>query len=126
MSTNKRIRKPRAASAQSLLDLPAVAPKPKTLKAKASDLEMKVHRLEVEIAATSRIAQERKLRNRNVVPPPDESRGFAQGATRLTHAQSLEKRRKLMLQILEFSVTALLFIGGCAWLYKWWLARMGA
>jgi hypothetical protein len=125
MSTNKRINNPRAKSAKDMLsEGKGRSVKPKSLKAKAEDLEKTLHRLEVEIAATSRLAHEKKIKNRNFVPPPERS-GFARSAGRKTHAQKLEQRRKLLIQVAEFSFTALLFVGACAWLYQWWLSRGG-
>jgi len=121
MSRNVRINKARPKSAQDLILAPSRPGKPASLKAKAQDLEKTLHRLEVEIAMTSRLDRERKLRNRNTIPAPERTRVRASG--RLTHAQTLEKRRKLLMQILEFTITALIFVGACAGLYQWWLSR---
>ena len=123
MSKNVRINKSRPKSTEDLLsEGPSRTRKPTTLKAKAQDLEKTLHRLEVEIAATSRLAHESKIRNRNTIPAPERTK-FARSQHRLTHAQSREKNRKLMMQVMEFVVTALLFVGACAGLYQWWLSR---
>jgi len=124
MSKNVRINKSRPKSAQDLLQSPGASRKPTTLKAKAQDLEKTLHRLEVEIAATSRLDQERKIRNRNTIPAPERTK-FARSQRRLTHAQTREKSRKRLMQVMEFTVTALLFVGACAGLYQWWLSRGG-
>lgn len=128
MAANKRVRKSsRAKSAQDLLHLlenpVASVSKPKMLKDKEKVLQGQLHRLEVEIAATSRVfADERRRRHRDELPPPEEYRVRRKGR-RLTLAQESEKRKKIYMQAVEFAVTALLFIGACSWLYKWWLSR---
>lgn len=109
----------------SLLD-EAVSRRPKSLHEQSLELESKVRRLEVEIAATSRMAQESRIRNRDLLPPPDSVRGgFAYSKTRMSFAQSRTKRRAVALQFTEFTITLLLFVGACAWLYQWWLSRHG-
>lgn len=125
MSTNKRIRKPSSKTMTSLLD-EATPRRPKTLREQSIELESKVRRLEVEIAATTRMAHESRIRNRDTLPPPDAIRGGAgRSQARLSFAQSRTKRRALAFQFTEFTITLLLFVGACAWLYQWWLSRHG-
>lgn len=125
MSINKRVRKSSSKTVTSLLDEP-VSRRPKTLREQSLELESKVRRLEVEIAATTRMAHESRIRNRDILPPPDAIRGGAgQSRTRLSFAQSRTRRRALALQFTEFTITLLLFVGACAWLYQWWLSRHG-
>ncbi|TLD69844.1 hypothetical protein FEM03_16115 [Phragmitibacter flavus] len=127
MSANKRIRKPSTAkTAKDLLalDMPSTVRKPKVLKDKAELLKDEVHRLEVAIAATSKVfSEQRRRRNDDELPPPERSAPKRRGEQRLTLAQASEKRRVFYMQVLEFTVTALLFVGACAWLYQWWLSR---
>lgn len=125
MPTNKRIRKPSSKTVTSLLDESAPR-RPKTLREQSLELENKVRRLEVEIAATTRMAHESRIRNRDVLPPPETIRGGTGHAkARLSFAQSRTKRRALAFQFTEFTITLLLFVGACAWLYQWWLSRHG-
>jgi len=124
MATNKRItNRAKVRSAKELARQAVETPQPRRLKDKAKDLEGKLHRLEVEIAASSRIYGETRRRSRDELPPPEPSRKIRSGPKRLTHAQTREKRRTFYMQVLEFAVTALLFVGACAWLYQWWLSR---
>lgn len=124
MSTNKKISsRSRSKTVSSMLNSPAPAAKPKSLKEKTKELQNKVHRLEVEIASTSRLATERRQRYRDTLPPPEKS-GFARSKQqRLTHAQKREQNQRLMIKVVEFAVMALLVAGGLAWLYQTWVAR---
>lgn len=105
------------------MDAPAsTVRKPKRLKDQKKELQGQLHRLEVEIAASSHVfAQERRRRSRDELPPPDEFRFRRKGkGRRLTLAQASEKRKKVYMQIAEFVVMLLLFIGACSWLIKFW------
>lgn len=104
----------------------AVSHRPKSLREQSLDLANNVRRLEVEIAATSRMAQESRIRNRDILPPPDSiRRRHSYSKPRMSFAQSRTKRRALALQFTEFTITLLLFVGACAWLYQWWSSRHG-
>lgn len=130
MAGNKRVRKSsKARDAQDLLGseggrgVEVPVRRPRSLKDKERELQGQLHRLEVEIAATSRVfADERRRRNENELPPPEGYRSRAKGK-RLTLAQAREKRRVFYMQVVEFAVTLLLMVGACAWLYQWWLSR---
>jgi hypothetical protein len=127
MSVNKRIRKSSTAkTAKDLLssEVPSAVKKPQALKDRAARLKGEVHRLEVAIAATSQVfSEQRRRRDNDELPPPERTAPARRGAQRLTLAQARERRRVFYMQVLEFTVTALLFVGACAWLYQWWLSR---
>lgn len=125
MLTNKRIRKSSHKTMTSLLD-EATSRRPKSLQQQSLELESKVRRLEVEIAATGRMAQESRIRNRDILPPPDSIKGvFGHSKVRLSLAQTRTRRLALTLQFTEFVITLLLFVGACSWLYQWWMSRHG-
>ncbi len=127
MSGNKRIRRPQPELRGTLQEsLQAAPPKAKkSLKDQTRDLQSQVHRLEVEIAATSRIVREDKMRTRDYLSPPERLAAGARskGKSRLTYAQAREKRNRFYMQGLEFFVTGILLVGACAALYSWWKSR---
>jgi len=119
MATNKRIRSS-SRSARDLVNEPKTAPRAQTAKARARDLASEIHRLEVEIVATQRLAREHRTRTRDMLPALDRGpapRGF--GA--LTHSQKRTRRHRFYLQAAQFAVTSCLVVGAGAWLYKLWL-----
>ncbi|MEZ0274862.1 MAG: hypothetical protein ACAH88_08145 [Roseimicrobium sp.] len=107
MAGNKRMRK-RAPQASPMLPFMDES-EPKdvaALQRKAKQIQRNMHRLKVEMAA--------------------DRMGFPVGRPRkMTFAQAAAKRRAFMVQAAEFMITAVLFVGACAWLYQWWLARQG-
>src|SRR5215207_7577479 len=99
MPRNKRVRSTKPKSGLKAVDslTPAAA-----LRSKERVLKKKVHRMKVEMVA-------HRL-------------GFPIGShSQLSYAQAAAKRRKFLVQIAEFLITAVLFVGACAWLYQWWL-----
>lgn len=120
MATNKRISS-RSQSARDLVNEPKLAPRAKTAKTKARDLASEIHRLEVEIVATQRLAREHRVRNHNMLPALERDRGPARrGFSALTHAQKRTRRHRFYLQAAQFAVTSCLVVGAGAWLYKLW------
>ena len=126
---NKRLNsaRPRGAEAPARA-AKAAAPQPRVLtpQQQAKEIEDRIHRLEVEIAASPRLAQERYLRNRDMVPPPDAGlRARGQRPERLTHAQMAAKRRLKMLLMVEYLIGLILVLGAAAWAYKGYLHFTG-
>ena len=114
MAGNKRIRRSSDRTAR------AIARETPVLS--ASDLKMKVHRLEVDIASAPRRFEEQRRKFGNMLPPPESvHRGMqlASGA-RLTHAQALKRRQQLYLGFAQFLVSAVLLAGAGAWVFKLW------
>ncbi len=87
-------------------------------EARARKLADEVHRLEVEIVATQRMAHEHRARNVNTLPAPERQSGPRSFA--LTHSQKRSRRYRFYLQGAQFLVTACLVAGAGAWLYKLW------
>ena len=103
MSANKRVRHTKSRSGIGAMDDARLDPGA-ALRMKERALKKRMHRMRVEMVA-----------NRL---------GFPMGRdTKLSLAQAAQKRRRFMVQIAEFSVTAILIAGACAWLYQWWLTR---
>lgn len=105
MAGNKRMRK-RAPQTPMLplLEQEEMPQDAAALQKRARQLQRSVHRLKVEMAA--------------------DRMGFPVGRPRkMTYAQAAAKRRKFVVQAAEFLITAVLFVGACAWLYQWWLSR---
>lgn len=103
MPANKRVRNSRSKSGLGALDDPRLDPGV-ALRQKERALKKRMHRMRVEMVAT-------RL-------------GFPMGKhTNMSLAQASSKRRRTMVQIAEFLVTAILIAGACAWLYQWWLTR---
>ena len=117
-STNRRISRPRSRTAKALAKS---EPAPKSVQ----ELTKMVNRLEVDIAATSRLAFEEKRRRGDTLPPPEgmmrRARPIAK-QTRLMYQQERSRRRKQMLQAAMFLTTLVLFAGAAAWVYKLWQA----
>ncbi len=101
MAKNKQMRK-RSAKADLIqeMDQEEAPQDVASLQKRARQLKRSVHRLNVELAA-DRFRHERKM----------------------TYAQAAASRRQFMVQAAEFLITAVLFVGACAWLYQWWLSR---
>lgn len=103
MPANKRVRSTKPKSRMGAIDDSQADPG-LALRMKERALKKTMHRMKVEMVA-SRL-------------------GFPMGRdTRLSLAQAASKRRRFMVQIGEFLVTAILIAGACAWLYQWWLTR---
>lgn len=107
MAGNKRMRKRAPKNSPMLPFMDEGEPRDvATLQRKAKEIQRNMHRLKVEMAA--------------------DRLGFPVGKPRkMTFAQAQAKRRRFMVQATEFLITAVLFVGACAWLYQWWLARQG-
>jgi hypothetical protein len=100
--TNKRVgRKPKQGlGAIDAEDIDAS----EALRLKERALKKKVHRMRVEMVA-------RRL-------------GFPIGTQPdMIRAKAAAARKRFLLQVVEFVVTAILIGGACAWLYQWWLSR---
>lgn len=103
MPSNKRIRNSRSKTGLAAIEGARLDPGAE-LKLRERALKKRMHRMKVEMVA-SRL-------------------GFPIGRdTRLSLAQAAQKRRRFLVQIAEFAVTAVLIAGACAWLYQWWLTR---
>lgn len=103
MPANKRVRNAKSRSGIGAMDDSRLDPGA-ALRMKERALKKHMHRMRVEMVA-----------NRL---------GFPIGrGTRLSLAQAAQKRRCFLVQIAEFTVTAILIAGACAWLYQWWLTR---
>lgn len=102
-ATNKRMRK--SAPKTPMLPLPEDSPQDvEALQKRARQIKRSMHRLNVEMAA--------------------DRLGYPVGRPKkMRYAQAAEKRRKFLVQTSEFVITAVLFVGACAWLYQWWLSR---
>ena len=121
MATNKRIRS-RSRSARELANEPKLAPRAQSGRDRARNLASEIHRLEVEIVATQRLAREHRARNHNMLPALDRERSSApRGFGALTHSQKRTRRHRIYLQAAQFAVTSCLVVGAGAWLYKLWL-----
>ena len=124
--SNVRVRKPSSKTVQSLTGPAKAASSQRTLKEKTEDLQTRILRVEMDIVSASRQAQEHRIKYRNTLPPVEgKKNGFAQGERRLSLAQSRARTRKLLVQWAEFGVTAIIFVGACAWLYQWWARTQG-
>jgi hypothetical protein len=121
MSSNVRVRKSSAKTAR--LAATGKASQPRTLKEKTAELQTRILRVEMDIVSASRQAKEHRLKYRDTLPPAEtarsQSKAFAQ-SRRLTLSQTRARNRKLMIQVAEFAVTAIILVGACAWLYQWW------
>lgn len=126
---NKRLHsaRPRGAEDPQHATQPAKpAPAPRSKQEQADEIRERIHRLEVEIAATPRLMEEQYMRNRDIVPPPDAPRApRGKRPERLTHAQLAAKRRLQMLLLAEFLIGLILVLGAAAWAYKGWLHFTG-
>lgn len=119
MAANKRLRS-RSRTVRELVNEPKTAPRSQSAKARARDLASEIHRLEVEIVATNRLAREHRARTRDMLPALERGHrptGFAA----LTHSQKRTRRHRFYLQAAQFAVTSCLVMGAGAWLYKFWL-----
>ncbi len=95
MAANKRLRS-RSHTVRDLVNEPKTAPRSQTAKARARDLASEIHRLEVEIVATNRLAREHRARTRDMLPALERGhtpRGFAA----LTHSQKRTRRHRFYL-----------------------------
>lgn len=103
MSGNKRVRGTKPKSGLKAVDSPTLDPAA-ALRSRERALKKKVVRMRVEMVA-GRL-------------------GFPIGKhLNMSLAQAAAKRRRFLVQLGEFLVTAILFCGACAWLYQWWLTR---
>src|SRR4051812_20854964 len=103
MPSNKRVRSSKSKSGIGILDDTRFDPGT-ALRMQERALKKRMHRMRVEMVA-----------NRL---------GFPIGRdTKLSLAQAAQKRRRTLVQIAEFLVTAILIAGAAAWLYQWWLTR---
>jgi hypothetical protein len=119
MPGNKRMPRSRARSARDLANEGKAAPSRRlTAQERARQLANEVHRLEVEIVATQRMAREHRARNVNTLPAPERQSGPRSFA--LTHSQKRSRRYRFYLQSAQFLITACLVAGAGAWLYKLW------
>jgi hypothetical protein len=121
MAGNKRISSSRSRSAKDLANEGKPIASRLTAEARARQLANEVHRLEVEIVASQRLAREHRARNVNILPAPERS-GRPRGFASLTHAQKRSRRHRFYLQGAQFLVTTCLVAGAGAWLYKLWLS----
>ena len=119
MAANKYVPRNRARSAKDLANAEKTAPAHVTAKARARQLADEVHRLEVAIVATTRLAREHRVRNANILPAL-ESHGRQRGFAALTHGQKRTRRHRFYLQSAQFIVTSCLVAGAGAWLFKLW------
>src|SRR5690349_17356436 len=102
MPSNKLLKKSRSRTVQDLVSESKPAPP------SAADLRKQVHRLEVEIAATSRLAAQRRMRDGEVLPPPEPMRHSRKSYAvqqRLTHAQARRRRTRRLMQAAMFLVS---------------------
>ena len=117
---NKRVRRSRSTSARSARELIAeTKPEPRTTE----ELLREIHRVELAIASTTRVASENKSRRGDSLPPPDRLRGPR--PIGLTIAQARSKRARFMMHAAAFVTTFLLLAGAALGIYKMWLAVHG-
>jgi hypothetical protein len=119
-SKNKRISRARGRTARELVNETA-PPAPRT----PEDIAREIHRIELQIAATSRVARESKLRRGDSLPPLERSRRTLRPVG-LTLAQARSRRARLFLQAAVFVTSLVLLAGAAAWVYKMWLTARGS
>lgn len=124
MSGNQRVRRS-AKPKDDALDLQGEALTPESVKKHAKALEKQLRRLEVELVATQRITLEEQLHGRNYLPPPDMEASRARPLERLPLAQLAELKKMVFYKFLEWLFTAVILAGASAWLYKWYLMKVG-
>src|SRR5438552_728178 len=112
MPSNKRIRRPRSRTARELVA--------ETAPANAADLKRQVHRLEVEIAATGRLALESRRNAPGIWIPPASGAKSAVSRQSLTFAQMRKRRARRLMQTGMFVTSTCLLGGAAAWLYRFW------
>ena len=120
MADNRRISRSRSNTAKDLARAEKAAPTPRNAQARARELASEVHRLEVEIVATTRLAREHRVRNADTLPALDRRSSSARGIAALTLAQKRSRRHRFYLQTAQFAITSCLLAGAAAWLFKLW------
>ena len=94
-----------------------------SINRKHDDLNEEIHRLECFIASAPAAAKKKQMRNRDMVPPPDDyladGKSYWEYRSRLTRGQAQVIRSSRQKNLLRFLFLLLCFVGMLAWLTYW-------